>query len=88
MSKKSGWVGSKAYTRSECFTGSKAQSSERMPMGGSGGNEKRMSGKQVVSHDVGKHYSLEHASGALGGDKKTFSSGIPSEAPCNYKKHG
>lgn len=79
----SGWKKSGAYTRSDCLSGSKAMSGERMPMGSGD-----MSSKQVVSHKPGKSYAMHHEEGRLGGDKKTFSSGIPSEAPCNIKGHG
>ncbi len=47
-----------------------------------------MSGAQKVSHEPGKSYAMHHAEGRLGADKASFSSGIPSEAPCNFKKHG
>lgn len=84
MAKKSGWVGSKAYTKSDCLTGSKSISSKQFPVSGG----EKMSSKQVVSHDPGKSYAMHNSGDRLGSDKKTFSTGLPGEAPCNYKKHG
>ena len=79
---KSGWHKSGAYTKSECLTGSKSMSGAQFPVSGG----EKMSEKQVVSHQPGKSYAMHNESGRLGGDKKTFSSGIPGEAPCHIKK--
>lgn len=83
MAKKSGWVGSKAFTKSDCLQGSRNVSAERMPM-----PKGEMSSKQIVSHTPGKSYDMHHAGDRIGSDKKTFSSGIPGEAPANHGKHG
>ncbi len=82
MAKKSGWKGSGAFTRADTLSGSKCMSSERFKLA----SGEKMSSKQVVSHQPGKHYARTNAENAIGANKKGFTGGIPGPAPHPIKK--
>lgn len=84
MAKKSGWVGSKAFTKSDCLQGSRNVSADRMPMP----KGKMSSTHVVVPNPSGTGQSRLHYGDAIGKGKATFKNGLPGEAPANFGKHG